>query len=107
VYRLALGFVLLGAMFGGTAGAQAQTDSAFEVTSVRKVVAPDVIYGIRPVDPAGRFHAIITVRDLIMVAYGSPLALVESQIIDLPAWTRNDRFEIIAKAPVRCRMSRC
>jgi len=38
MYRPALGFVLLGAMFGGTAGAQAQTDSAFEVTSVRKVV---------------------------------------------------------------------
>jgi uncharacterized protein (TIGR03435 family) len=32
-----------------------------------------------------------------MVAYGSPLALVESQIIDAPAWARNDRFEIIAK----------
>ena len=58
-----------------------------------------MIYGIRPIDPSGRFHAIITVRDLIMVAYGSPLALVESQIIDAPAWARNDRFEIIAKAP--------
>jgi uncharacterized protein (TIGR03435 family) len=99
MYRLALGFVLLVAVFGGLASAQAQTDSAFEVTSVRKVDTLDVVYGIRPVDPEGRFHAIITVRDLIMVAYGSPLALVESQIIDLPAWTRNDRFEIIAKAP--------
>jgi uncharacterized protein (TIGR03435 family) len=99
MYRPALGFVLLVAVFAGMASPQAQTDSAFEVTSVRKVVTPDVIYGIRPVDPAGRFHAIITVRDLIMVAYGSPLALLDSQIIDAPAWARNDRFEIIAKAP--------
>jgi uncharacterized protein (TIGR03435 family) len=97
--RLAFGFVLLMPMFGGQASAQTPAGVAFEVTSVRKVVEPDVIYGIRPVDPAGRFHAIITVRDLIMVAYGSPLALVEAQIIDLPPWTRNDRFEIIAKAP--------
>jgi uncharacterized protein (TIGR03435 family) len=99
MYRPALGFVLLVAVFAGMASPQAQTDSAFEVMSVRKVVTPDVIYGIRPVDPAGRFHAIITVRDLIMVAYGSPLALLDSQIIDAPAWARNDRFEIIAKAP--------
>jgi uncharacterized protein (TIGR03435 family) len=97
--RLALGVVLLMPMFGGQASAQTPASVAFEVTSVRKVVEPGVIYGIRPVDPAGRFHAIITVRDLIMVAYGSPLALVESQVIDLPAWTRNERFEIIAKAP--------
>ena len=77
----------------------AQAPAAFEVASIRKVVSPDVIYGIRPVDPAGRFHAIITVHDLIVVAYGSPLALVPAQIIDAPAWTKSDRFEIVAKAP--------
>jgi uncharacterized protein (TIGR03435 family) len=72
---------------------------AFEVTSVRKVVSPDVIYGIRPVDPAGRFHAIITVHDLIRIAYGAPLALVEAQVENAPPWTRSERFEIVAKAP--------
>ena len=56
-----------------------------------------MIYGIRPIDPSGRFHAIITVRDFMMVAYGAPLALVESQTIAVPAWARNDRFEIVAK----------
>ena len=89
--------VLLLAVLGGTAAAQTQTDVAFEVASIKRVVSPDMIYGIRPIDPSGRFHAIITVRDLMMVAYGSPLALVESQIIDAPPWARNDRFEIIAK----------
>lgn len=92
--RILVSFALLSAL-SSSAGAQA----AFEVTSIRKVVSPDVIYGIRPVDPAGRFHAIITVHDLIVIAYGSPLALVPAQVIDAPSWTKNDRFEIVAKAP--------
>ena len=81
------------------AAVPAQTpDAAFEVASVKRVTEPGMIYGIRPIDPSGRFHAIITVRDLIRVAYGSPLELVEAQLVDAPAWTANDRFEIIAKA---------
>jgi uncharacterized protein (TIGR03435 family) len=90
-------FVLLLPAVCGSAPAHAQTDASFEVASIKKVASPDMVYGIRPIDPSGRFHAIITVRDLMMVAYGSPLALVESQIIDAPAWARSDRFEIIAK----------
>jgi uncharacterized protein (TIGR03435 family) len=82
---------------GSIVSAHAQSDAAFEVASVKRATEPGMIYGIRPIDPSGRFHAIITVRDLMMVGYGSPLALVESQIIDAPAWARNDRFEIIAK----------
>jgi uncharacterized protein (TIGR03435 family) len=77
--------------------AQVEQAATFEVASVKRVVSPDLIYGIRPIDPSGRFHAIITVRDLMMVAYGSPLALVESQLVDVPGWARNDRFELIAK----------
>ena len=81
-----------------SAAVPAQTrDVGFEVASVKKVTTPGMIYGIRPIEPSGRFYAIITVRDLIMVAYGQPLALVEAQIIDAPSWTRNDRFEIVAK----------
>jgi uncharacterized protein (TIGR03435 family) len=99
MHRLPFGFVLLVAVCDGLISAQAQPEPAFEVASIRKVVSPDVIYGIRPVDPAGRFHAIITVHDLIVIAYGSPLALVPAQIIDAPAWTKSDRFEIVAKAP--------
>jgi uncharacterized protein (TIGR03435 family) len=71
--------------------------AAFEVVSVKKVVSPEIGYGIRPVDPSGRFHAVITVHDLIGVAYGSPLALVASQIVDAPPWAKSDRFEIVAK----------
>src|SRR5688572_27335204 len=81
-----------------SAAIPAQTpDVAFEVASVKKVTTPGMIYGIRPIEPSGRFYAIMTVRDLIAVAYGSPLALVEAQIIDAPSWARNDRFKIIAK----------
>jgi uncharacterized protein (TIGR03435 family) len=97
--REALVFVLFMAAPGSNALAPVQLEPSFEVASIKRVVSPDVIYGIRPVDPSGRFHAIISVRDLIMIAYGSPLALLDSQIIDVPDWARNDRFEIIAKAP--------
>jgi len=90
--------VLFGLIAALSGSGVAQTpDAAFEVASVKRVTEPGMIYGIRPIDPSGRFHAIITVRDLIMVAYGSPLALVEAQIIDAPSWTRDDRFEIVAK----------
>ena len=71
------------------------TETTFEVVSVRKAEDPNLIYGIRPVDPSRRFHAIITVYDLILIAYGSPLALLDAQIIGAPAWTRSDRFEIV------------
>ena len=97
--REALVFVLFMAAPGGIALAPVQLEPAFEVASINRVVSPDMIYGIRPVDSSGRFHAIITVRDLIGVVYGSPLALLDSQIVNVPAWARNDRFEIIAKAP--------
>jgi uncharacterized protein (TIGR03435 family) len=80
----------------GVAAADAQ-DAAFDVASVKRVTEPGMIYGIRPIEPSGRVHAIITVRDLIAVAYGTSGQLSEAQIIDVPAWARNDRFEIIAK----------
>jgi uncharacterized protein (TIGR03435 family) len=87
---------LLVAMSGS--GVPAQTpDAAFDVASVKKVTEPGMIYGIRPIDPSGRFYAIITVYDLVRVAYGSAGQLVEAQIIDAPAWSKTDRFEIIAK----------
>lgn len=97
--REALVFVLFMAAPGRIAFAPAQLEPAFEVASIKRVVSPDVIYGIRPTDPSARFHAIITVHDLIAVAYGSPKALLESQVIGAPAWTRSERFEIVAKAP--------
>jgi uncharacterized protein (TIGR03435 family) len=89
--------VLFVALFRTAPVVHAQ-DAAFEVASVKRVTEPGMIYGIRPIDASGRFYAVITVYDLFRVAYGSPLALVESQIIDPPAWMKNDRFEITAKA---------
>jgi uncharacterized protein (TIGR03435 family) len=78
--------------------AHAQTDPAFEVASVKKVTEPGMIYGIRPIDASGRFYAVVTVYDLFRIAYGSPLALVEAQVVEAPQWMRSDRFEITAKA---------
>jgi uncharacterized protein (TIGR03435 family) len=76
----------------------AQADPAFEVASVKRVTEPGMVYGIRPIDASGRFYTVMTVYDLLRIAYGSPLALVEAQIVDAPAWVKNDRFEITAKA---------
>ena len=97
MYPQAYACLVFLAVFPGLTAAQAQPEATFEVASIRRVAAPEALYGIRPIDPSGRFHAVITVRDLMLVAYGSPLALVNSQIIDAPGWTRNDRFEIVAK----------
>jgi uncharacterized protein (TIGR03435 family) len=97
VYRQAFVFVLFMSASHSAAVAYAQAQVSFEVASVKRVTEPGMIYGIRPIEPSGRFHAIITVRDLIAIAYGTSGQLGEAQIIDAPAWARNDRFEIIAK----------
>jgi len=97
MFRRTRAFVLFVTALHSAAEVHAQTEAAFEVASVKKVTEPGMIYGIRPIEPSGRFYAVITAYDLIRIAYGSPLALVEAQIIDAPAWTKNDRFEIIAK----------
>lgn len=71
---------------------------AFEVASVKVGVPEDVPSGIRPVSAGGQFHAILTLHDLVQVAYGTPLALLPSQVIGGPAWVVSERFEIVAKA---------
>lgn len=72
--------------------------SAFEVASVKVGVPADGPYGIRPVSAGGQFHAILTLHDLVQVAYGTPLALLPSQVVGGPAWAASERFEIVAKA---------
>ncbi|HUK34286.1 MAG TPA: TIGR03435 family protein [Vicinamibacterales bacterium] len=75
-----------------------QTASAFEVASVKVGVPDDVPTGIRPVSAGGQFRAVLTVHDLVQVAYGAPLALLPSQVIGGPDWVATERFEIVAKA---------
>jgi uncharacterized protein (TIGR03435 family) len=89
-------FLLLIVGFGAIVSAQTQSDTAFDVASVKRVTEPGMIYGIRPIEPSGRFYAIITVYDLVRVAYGTSGQLVEAQIIDAPSWAKTDRFEINA-----------
>jgi len=93
-------------LFGFVAGTpallcQAQSDQkplTFEVASIKSAVPADVVSGIRPVTAGGQFRAVLTLHDLIQVAYGSPLALLSSQIVGGPSWGTGDRFEITAKA---------
>jgi uncharacterized protein (TIGR03435 family) len=97
MYRNTILLLLFMAVSGSVTPARVQSDPAFEVASVKRAMEPGMIYGIRPVDASGRFYAVITVYDLFRIAYGSPLALVESQVAEAPAWVKNDRFEITAK----------
>jgi uncharacterized protein (TIGR03435 family) len=77
--------------------AGAQGAPAFEVASIKKVASPDVPVGIRPIGPGGQFHAVLTVRDLVRVAYSAPLARLDSQVVGGPGWVNVDRFDITAK----------
>src|SRR5688572_6562465 len=70
--------------------------ATFEVASVKRSLDTQAQPGIRPINRSGRFHAIVTVRMLIQVAYGYPLAILDSQIVGGPAWMNQDRFEIVA-----------
>jgi uncharacterized protein (TIGR03435 family) len=76
----------------------AQRPLAFEIASIKIGVPADVVSGIRPVTAGGQFHAVLSLHDLIQVAYGSPLALLSAQIVGGPSWDTSDRFEITAKA---------
>jgi len=72
--------------------------ASFDVASVKRDTNPAAQMGIRPVNASGRVTAVITVRALIQVAYGYPLALLEGQVLGGPPWVSEDRFEINAIA---------
>jgi uncharacterized protein (TIGR03435 family) len=69
----------------------------FEAASVKRNVNAGAVRGIRPITPSGIFVAIVTVDELIRVAYGNPNQLFSSQLAGGPDWVRNDVFEITAK----------
>ena len=84
----------------GAATPQSQEPTApliFEAASVKRNVNADAVRGIRPVTPSGIFVAVVTVDELIRVAYGNPNQLFRAQLAGGPDWVRNDVFEIIAK----------
>lgn len=68
----------------------------FEVASIKRNVEPNVQLGIRPINNGSRFSAVVTAKMLIQVAYGYEVALLDSQIVDAPAWVNEDQFEIVA-----------
>src|SRR5688572_16295743 len=84
----------------GAATPQSQEPTApvmFEAASVKRNVDAAAVRGIRPITPSGIFVAIVTVEELIRVAYGNPNQLFSSQLAGGPDWVRNDVFEITAK----------
>jgi uncharacterized protein (TIGR03435 family) len=77
--------------------AGAQRTPAFEVASIKRQLSSEVPTGIRPIGPGGQFRAVMSVHDLVRVAYGAPLALLDSQIVGGPGWIKVDRFDVTAK----------
>jgi uncharacterized protein (TIGR03435 family) len=77
--------------------ANAQSSPAFEVASIKRELSSEVPTGIRPIGPGGQFRAVMSVHDLVRVAYGAPLALLDSQVVGGPGWIKADRFDITAK----------
>lgn len=77
--------------------AVAQHTPAFEVASIKRELSSDIPTGIRPIGPGGQFRAVMNLHDLVRVAYGAPLALLDSQVVGGPGWIKADRFDITAK----------
>ena len=70
---------------------------AFEVASVKRNTDVNAQRGARPPGPGGRFTAVVSVTDLVQVAYGVPNALFDAQVVGGPDWARQDLWEINAK----------
>jgi uncharacterized protein (TIGR03435 family) len=88
-------FALPALVFGPSLGAQAPSNSAFEVASVRPNKTGDgrIMFGLQP---GGRFNATnVTLRMLIRQAFN----VQEFQIVGGPDWLGSDRFDVVAKAP--------
>jgi uncharacterized protein (TIGR03435 family) len=70
---------------------------AFEVASVRRSTDVNAARGVRPPGPGGRFTAVVSVTELVQVAYGVPNALFAAQVVGGPDWARLDLWEINAR----------
>ena len=77
------------------------TALAFEVATVKPIPPDDQRQvGIQPLQPGGLFRAVgLTLREFLRVAYGTPAALLSSQVVGGPGWVDTERFEITAKVP--------
>lgn len=91
VFAVSLGFA------AGDLQAQAPSTPEkpkFEVASVRENTSGDGKAGLG-FQPGGRFNAVnIPLTELIRLAYG----LQQSQLVGLPDWAENARFDVVAKA---------
>ena len=88
-------FSALAIAVGGHLVAQAPERLAFEVASI-KVNKSGTTRTRRSAEPGGRYTLTnITAEAMLQGAF----ELGESQIVDAPSWTREDRFDVLAKLP--------
>ena len=89
--------VLPGVFALATAIAAAQAPASFEVASVKRNVASDNDVFIQ-LQPGGRLVIRgVPLRQIVNWAY--QLRPEDERLVDAPAWTRTERFDIDAKAP--------
>ncbi len=84
----------------GAAAVPIDPAEAFAVVSIRPATRDPGTTGRASIgmQPGGRFLATqITVRDLIKLAYGSPV-LEDARLVGGPSWTATDRYDIDARA---------
>src|ERR1700721_4441228 len=98
------GMLMVGAVKALRAHAPApdKKSLAFEVASVKPDGSVPLAQGIRTgmnFQPGGRFTGTyVTLRQLIVVAYGRLKPLFGFQILGGPRWIDSDRFDVVAKA---------
>ena len=100
--HVALALLTLGSsdsrrVFGQASSALDIPQVAFEVASVKRNTDVNAQRGARPPGPGGRFTAVVSVTDLVQVAFGVPNALFDAQVVGGPDWARQDLWEINAK----------
>jgi len=69
--------------------------ATFEVVSVKLHPDQTTPIGVRQMG-GGRFAAVLTVRTLVLLAYGYPDALIGAQVTGGSSWIDTDRYEINA-----------
>src|SRR5262245_28581099 len=89
--------ILLGVFAVGAAMVAAQAPPSFEVASVKPNAAPGNNVFIQ-MQPSGRLAIRgVPLRQIINWAY--QLRPDDERLIDVPEWTRTERFDVNAKAP--------
>ena len=88
---------VVGPLVAGAVQLAGVTEATFEVASIRKNVSGAETWALNP-RPTGQFNAInARVSDLVIAGH----LLQDDQVVGMPAWARNTRYDISARLDPR------